>query len=184
MKKIVILLLCIALIFSLVSCDVSSFWSGILGTTTASTTRDLSKIETVLLEDLISDLEYEYIEYYFYDTCFGYKESPKKIYDFTEFYELLTDNGDVLMTCDQEFYHEMYLKAHRYAHFAENLENEIILHIVTYKSYLHFDCAIDIYPNGTVKFQTADDRKLYISLNEGVVDWEYIIAKYFRGEVE
>ena len=91
MKKIVIFLLCIALIFSLVSCDVSSFWSEILGTTTTTQ----PEYETVLFQELICKSEVSKITVRFgpMDDYFD-----RKVKNIDLFYKTVLEN--IKLTCN------------------------------------------------------------------------------------
>ena len=188
MKKIVIFLLCITLIFSLVSCDVSSFWSGILGTTTTTQ----PNYEKIKLKSLIDVNDIEYIELYYHQlldsSLFG--RGLLKIENTNEFYDnylaKLSDH-QLIGNDAQDLYREKTQELDDYTNPPHDnyLEQYSLTMQINYKS-INIYGYISLYHNGmiTVSIPDADTGKyIYyissdyyeISLSEMV---DEIYAKY------
>ena len=176
MKKIVIFLLCIALIFSLVSCDVSSFWSEILGATTTTQ----PEYETVLFQELIPKEKVRYI--YF---LMGLSDdSLDHIYDIDTLYELffndikLTDDEDAIeayMEKDSAFWREVYGTSH----FDKNYEYSMTIEGI-YGEFIAF-VHLTAYNTISITIECGETSTKYVTVEANAFDRSAFTNEYING---
>ena len=188
MKKIVIFLLCITLILSLVSCDVSSFWSGILGTT--NTTKQ--EYETVLLKDIIdiNSVEYIVISLDCVDPASSYmprfKHTERDTNKTVELFEIIC--SETLQYTNDAEYCEIF-----YRRKSQTLSNEWLMEqqnplvffyiqIMFYYENSYCPALIEIYPNNQIRIGAQNSS--YYSLESHCNIWEPITLKFVTPNLE
>ena len=187
MKKYISIILSLTLILCLVSCDLS----GILGafgstadtsisTTTTATTvpKDPDKIET--LEELIFQIDYDFILYRFYTANRSFSSKSIRIDDFEDFFEILTKNTNQPITNNEDLVRELHSQTHYRALMSDDFEEQLVLSMgfcQIIDTIVMEQVTIHIYADGRVYIIGVLGD--YITINSGIVDWELILSEYF-----
>jgi hypothetical protein len=190
MKKYIKIILCIALVFCLVSCDLSAIWNNLKGTTEATTTTTTTPpvYETVTLSELIDKEKLSYItityQVFEYGSSFisSFKYTIDNNEDILEFLDIL--NFEVEEYINDKEYGDLFrlrldeARKNNWKLEETNPMAQYYFIILIYYEDYSGAAILTIYPNNQIDIYDANSNKHYYNLENQDNCWEEIMNKY------